>query len=149
MSISLIGPSGTYEFPWIRYALLRDNILHHLEHGVCTSAFTEIYKIGISLGGSPALLSAKTLRQEVIRAQALCQLPIDQLAISARTLAVLRFESPLPEGPPTRVVGVALNLPWLSESAQQLADVFGDLVTALLQMTDGASDSDHVEVIET
>lgn len=149
MSISLIGPSGTYEFPWIRYALLRDNILHHMEHGVCTSAFTETYKIGISLGGSPALLSASKLRKEVIHAQVLATLPIDQLAISARTLAVLRFESSLPEGPPTRVIGVELNLPWLSKSSQQLADVFGDLLTALLQMTEGASESDHVEVIET
>ncbi len=149
MSISLIGPKGTYEFPWIRYALLRDNILHYLEHGVCTPAFTETYKIGISIGGSPALLSAQKLREEISRAQALCLLPIDKLAISARTLAVLRFESSLPEGPPTRVVGVDLNLPWLSNKSQQLSDVFGDLVTALLEITEGASDSDTVEVVET
>ena len=50
MSISLLGPSGAYEFPWIRYALLRDNILHHLEHGTFTTSFSETYKIGTVLG---------------------------------------------------------------------------------------------------
>ena len=65
--------------------------------------------------------------------------PSSYLRISARTLAVLRFESTLPEGPPTRIVGVELNLPWLASNAQHLADVFGDLVTALLHLTEGAT----------
>lgn len=58
MSISLLGPSGAYEFPWIRYALLRDNILHHLEQGAFTTSFGETYKIGTVLGGAPVFLSA-------------------------------------------------------------------------------------------
>ena len=149
MSISLLGPRGTYECPWIRYALLRDNILHHLEHGVFTTAFAETYKIGLVLGGAPILLSASKLREESSRAQALCRLPIDKLAISARTLAVLRFESTLPEGPPTRIVGGDLTLPWLASDAQHLADVFGDLVHAILTMTEETTETDQVDVVET
>lgn len=149
MSISLLGPRGAYEFPWIRYALLRDNILHHLEQGAFTSSFSETYKIGTVLGGAPVFLSASRLREESNQAQALCLLPIGKLAISARTLAVLRFESTLPEGPPTRIIGAELKLPWLASNAQHLADVFGDLVTALLHLTEGATAESVIEVVET
>ena len=62
---------------------------------------------------------------------------------------MLRFESTLPEGPPTRIVGVELNLPWLASNARHLADVFGDLVSALLQLTEGATAESVIEVVET
>ena len=82
-------------------------------------------------------------------AQDLLQRPIADLALSARTRAVLSFEQALPLGPPTQVVGPDLTLPWLSNEPQTLGQVFGDLLTSLLHITEGAKDTDRVEVIET
>lgn len=149
MSISFIGPGGSCEYPWIHYALLRDNVLHHCEAGQLSLAFSEIYKISSALAGVPAQLSATKLRAELLSAKALVSRPISDLAISARTRAVLQFEQMLPLGPPTQIVGSELNLPWLAEGPESLGDVFGDLVQSLFLITEQAKDTDRVEVIET
>ncbi len=149
MSISFLGPSGSCEYPWIHYALLRDNILHHCEQGQITTRFSETYKISGSLAGLQTFVSATKLREEMHIAQDLLQRPIADLALSARTRAVLSFEQALPLGPPTQVVGPDLTLPWLSNEPQTLGQVFGDLLTSLLHITEGAKDTDRVEVIET
>lgn len=149
MSISFIGPSGACEFPWIHYALLRDNILHHCEQGQITTKFSETYKISGSLAGVQTSVSAKKLREEMIFARELIHRPITELAISARTRAVLSFEQALPLGPPTQVVGPDLSLPWLSNEPQTLGQVFGDLIESLLHITEGAKDTERVDVIET
>lgn len=149
MSITFIGPSGSCEVPWIRYALLRDNVLHHLDHGAPSPAFSEVYRVGQVLGGKSLILPAIKLREEIARARSLCLVPIEQMAISARTRAVLSMEEDLPGGPPTFVVGNQTQLPWLSGDPSRLGEVFGTLVDSLLALTRDATETDTVEVLES
>jgi hypothetical protein len=149
MSITFIGPSGSCEVPWIRYALLRDNILHHLDHGAPSAAFSEVYRISQVLGGKPLILPAIQLREEISRARSLCLVPIDQMAMSARTRAVLSLEEDLPSVPPTFIVGSPTQLPWISGDPSRLGDIFGSLVESLLSLTRDATDTDTVEVLES
>ncbi len=148
MSIAFVGPAGSCEFPWIQYALLRDNILHHLGKGALTPEFQEVYRIGEALGGVQIVISAQRLHEQLKMAQELCALDISTLAVSARTKAVITMDIDLPAGPPTTVIGVSLNLPWLSGDMQTLGDVFGRLVTKLLAITQGATETDVVEVVD-
>ena len=130
MSISFIGPAGSCEFPWIHHALLRDNVLHHFDHGQMSPLFHEIYSIADTLGGPPRDLRALTLRDEPKRAEGLCP------GVAAG------------HGPPTQIVGPHLNFPWLVNTPDTLGDVFGALIAALMQITDGATESDKVQVLD-
>ena len=133
----------------MHYALLRDNILHHLEHGRPSASFVEVYRIGQVLGGASQLLRATKLSEELAQARALCERPIDDLALSSRTRAVLSVKQELPSGPPTERVGLMRSLPWLPSRAQRLGDVFGYLIDSLLSITRSAQDEDLVQVFET
>ena len=148
MSITFVGPAGSCEFPWIQYALLRDNVLHHLGKGAITQEFQEIYRIGDTLGGVQIVLSAQRLHDQVKQAQELFALDITCLAVSARTKAVISMDIDLPAGPPTAIIGTSLNLPWLRDDMQTLGDVFGRLATKLLAITEGATETDVVEVMD-
>lgn len=133
----------------MHYALLRDNILHHLEHGRPSESFTEVYRIGQVLGGASQLLRATKLSEELAQARALCERSIDDLALSSRTRAVLAVKQELPSGPPTERVGLLPSLPWLPSTAQRLGDVFGYLIESLLSITRSARSEDLVQVFET
>lgn len=148
MSITFIGPAGSCEFPWIQYALLRDNVLHHFEQMEATDTFRELHRMGHALGGQPVTVSAIRLRDELTQAQALCILPVDMLAISARTKALLFMQSDPPQGSPTEIIGLRLRLPWTVEEPSGLGDIFGNLVIALLEITSEAKELDVVEVID-
>lgn len=150
MSLSFIGPSGSYEVPWIRYALLRDNVLRHLDMDHYSPAFAALYSIGQVLGGAEVRLSALRLQDEAGRAQAgLAALPISELAISARTQAIIELETLLPAGPPTYVVGPTALAAWVASDAVTLGDAFKAITGALLEITANAQAGDVVEVYDT
>lgn len=69
MSLCFTGPSGSVEQRWIVYALLRDNIEHHLENGRPGPAFEFIHSVGAALGGGTVVLNALRLRSEMGRAR--------------------------------------------------------------------------------
>ena len=148
MSISFVGPAGSCEFPWIHYALLRDNVLHHMDNGQMSPSFHEIYAIADTLGGPPVTLPALTLREELRRAKVLCVTPAHEMAVSAATKSVLWPDLPADQGPATHVVGPHLQVPWLIEKPDTLGDVFGGLIDSLIEITDGATESDKVEVLD-
>lgn len=151
MSMTFIGPSGSCEFPWIQYALLRDTLLHHFGATEPAMAFSELERAGAALGSRSTTTSALRLRQEVERAQPLCRLASDKLAISDRTKDVL-FLHYVPASPTrdeTHLIGTELHLPWVGGEPRYLGDVFGNLVEALLDITRDAQDTDIVEVIDS
>ena len=150
MSMIFIGPSGSCEFPWIQYALLRDNITHYFGSKGRAGGFSELQRAGEALGGRAVTASAMRLREEMARAQALCLLTLDKLAISDRTKDVF-FLHRMPAHPPflsTQLAGLDLQLPWSGGEARSLGDVFGTLIESLLAITQGARDTDVVEVID-
>jgi len=150
MSLTFIGPAGTTEQRWIFYALLRDNLLHHVERELGSPDESALWQAGTALGLGSVMVSAKKLRDEVQRAEALLSLPIAQLAISNRTRSALTLLWP-PENPgETELVTPALatSLP-VPSSATKLGDVFGHVVEELLRVTKDASDDDKVEIRDT
>lgn len=151
MSLSFTGPRGTVEQRWIVYALLRDNVQHHLENGEPGAEFGAIHEAAGALGGNRVVLDARQLRAELEKAATLLSRPIAELAISPRTRAVIDRSWPPPAGQETRTVLAKGNvtLAWLSPAAATLDGVFGNLVRSLLEITDGAAESDRVEVDDT
>lgn len=149
MSLTFIGPAGSCEFPWIRYALLRDSVLHHYDHGMMSPSFSELYRVGDALGGHRLSLPARNLRAQLTRAQVLCTLSISNLAVSSRTKAVIGLVLEEKGGPATQLIGPNLQRPWLFGELHTLDDVFGQLVRDLLQITSGSSLSDVVDVVDS
>lgn len=150
MSLTFIGPAGSCELPWIQYALLYDNIEHHLKGKEPAATFIELHRVGEALGGRTVTVSATGLANELRQAQVLCDLSGDQLAISLRTKTVL-FNL-LTEQPPrssTELVGPRLRLPWLPADITTLGSIFGPVIAHLLAITKEADDSDVVEVIDS
>lgn len=89
MSLTLIGPAGSCELPWIQYALFQGNIEHHLKGPETGATFSELYHVSDAVGGPSIATSAARLHQELLAAQVLCDWPVEKLAISARTKAIL------------------------------------------------------------
>lgn len=147
MSMTFIGPAGSCEFPWIQYALLQDNVQHHFKHEKEPEHFRELHRVAEALGGRVVTVSAARLREELSQAQALCIVPVEKLAISPQTQAVLSVHdrqleaSTAPESPWRR-------LPWTIAEPRLLGDIFGNLVAGLLDITRGAGESDLVEIID-
>ncbi|CAN93426.1 MULTISPECIES: hypothetical protein [Sorangium] len=151
MSLSFSGPKGWIEQRWIVYALMRDSIQHHLEDGRPSAEFAAIHGAAAALGGQRVMLPARKLHDELRRARAeLAGRPIDALAISGRTRAVLSLRWPPPEGLETMLVtDWGDSVPLLgAPRGDSLDDVFGHLLDGLLRITEGASESDHVEIMD-
>lgn len=149
MSMSFIGPGGSFETPWIRYALLRDNVMHHLDNRAPSLRFVSLYSVAASLGGSRITVKAQTFAAELAEIAAqLSQVPSNQLAISARTQAVLRFDPMLPVNSPTEILTSTLSLPWLDTSAETLGQIFSSLLSNLQRITAGCTEEDIVEVFD-
>ncbi len=150
MSLSFASPRGTVEQRWIVYALLRDNVQHHAEGGVRSAAFEALHRAGDALGGGHVEVSARQLFRELQRAQAaLGGRPIADLAISARTRAVIDRTWPVPEASGlltmlAREQGVVV--PWLDPGMTSCDQVFGHLVRELIAITADAGEADIVEV---
>jgi hypothetical protein len=147
MSLTFLGPSGSAEQRWIYYALLRDNVIHHLKGGQGDPETSPLLRIGAALGRGAMTVPALELRAEVERARELLALPLTQLAVSGRTRAALTLEWPPPEKVETTLLtdelSAALALP---ERSERLGDVIGLLIEDLLRITEGAKDGDQVEV---
>ena len=150
MSLFFKGRTGGVEQRWIVYALLRDNIMHHLEGGAPSPKFALVHSITEALGGKTIKLNARALHDELsVARRGLAHLPLKQLAISARTLAVLNLVWPPPEQGETMLVDEHTGtVPLLELRGESLQAVFGTLMDELLTMTQKASAEDVVEVID-
>jgi len=151
MSFCFDGPGGALEQRWIVYALLRDNVQHHLEGGHATEAFRSLYRVADALGGTRVVLSARELHAELERAKpSLIGRPISELAISSRTRAVIDCTWPPPRDQVTEIVGTdfAAAVAWLPAGVDRLDQVFGHLIRSLIEITQGAKPDDVVEVWE-
>ena len=136
---------------WIIYALMRDNIQHYLEQGSASGEFEAIHLVDNVLGGQAVHLDAQRLRAELWRAQAgLAARPISDLAVSAKTLAVVEGTWPVQRQPSTTLAkdSLATLVPWLSPDTRTLDQVFGNLIRSLLSITSDAGPRDVVEVSE-
>jgi hypothetical protein len=106
MSLSFSSPAGAFEIRWIVYALLRDNVAHHLERGEPGGRFANLHRIAEALGGESISLPAVALHREAIAIEdELLALPVSQLAISASTRAVINLRWPEVTGPASEIVG--------------------------------------------
>lgn len=149
MSIGFVGPNGSFEVPWIRYALLRDNVMHHLDNRGPSLRFVSLYSVAASLGGNHVTVNAQQLGEEASEiAERFGSLSSSQLAISARTQAVLRFDPMLPVNSPTEIVGNSISLPWIDTTPETLGAIFKGLLSELQRITRSSSELDTVEVID-
>lgn len=149
MSLTFQGPHGAFERRWIVYALLEDNIQHHLEGEPKTDAFPALHALGEALSRAKVTVSATQLRAELARLPALLQLPAEALAVSVRTRAVCALAFPMPATQNTELASVCgWSVPFPVEGAETLGDIFGSLVEELLQVTAGATAEDVLTVID-
>jgi hypothetical protein len=96
VSLTFDGPGGSFERRWIVYAMLRDNVQHHLEGGEPTPAFQHLHQLGDALSSGSVSVPALALRGELERLAGLLERPLSQLAVSLRTRAVHMLHFPLP-----------------------------------------------------
>ncbi len=148
MSLSFITPRGSLERRWIEFALLRDNVQHHLEGGVPSAAFTNLHRITEALGGKELELPAKALREELLKAEPLLKRPVAELAISMRTRTVVERIWPIPPGAETKLVKDTSSTSVLDGREKELTDVFGVLLYGLLRITEGAGETEKLRVID-
>jgi hypothetical protein len=150
MSLSFLGPGGSFERRWIVYAMLRDNVQHHLEGGTPSPDFACLHALGEALVAGSVAVPALSLRSELMRARQLLDRPIDDLAISLKTRAAHMLSFPPPEQRSTDLVSKVGGLPpFPLEGAGTLGDAFGSLVLELLRISEGASPSDVIEVVDS
>jgi hypothetical protein len=142
VSLSFISPRGSLERRWIEFALLRDNVQHHLENGVPSPAFANLHRITEALGGKELELPAKAFREELLKAEPLLKRPVADLAISLRTRTVVERLWPIPPGAETKLLKDTPSTSVLDGRERELADVFGVLLFGLLRLTEGAADGD-------
>ena len=150
MSLLFKGKTGEFEQRWIVYALLRDNIQHHLEGNSPTAVMGTIHRVTEALGGGTVRLEARALHREISDARkALAKMPFAKLAISVRTLAVVSLTWPPPDSNETMLLeNQGKRMPFLDLHGETLQDVFGILMDELLRITKGASVDDVVEVTD-
>ncbi len=149
MSLSFIGPGGSFEQRWICYALLRDTVQHHLEGGTPSGRFRALHSIASALGRR-IQVPAPELLQEVEAAATLLDRPVADLAISQRTGAILSLSWPIPEARQTQKLCEwegRLELPY--QDPKLLSDLFGTLVDGLRRITMPAKAGDVVQVVDT
>ncbi len=143
MSLLFVGPRGSFELRWDAYAILRDNVLHHLEEGHRSGAFRALHDIAAALGGGTVRVSASALRADVARAQAsLGDLPRERFAVSDLTLAALAPGRGTSREHATRLGGGL----FLEPSVRTLSDVCGPLWTSIIRITEACTLADTVEV---
>lgn len=142
MSFLFVGPKGSFEVRWITYALLRDNVQHHVGDEP-----TPLNDVSAAMGtGRTELPAAAVNAAARVARDALADLPIAELAVSERTLSVLSFKA-LPKSTGATVLAAEIGgVPFIDPRAVTLRDVFGNLLTNLIEVTDGAAEGDLVEV---
>jgi hypothetical protein len=149
MSLAFFGPKGSVEVRWIVYALLRDNVQHYLEGGSRSDAFAELHQVGEALLKDCVRVNARRLRAQVEKAkEVLLHRSASDIALSGRTRAVLSAVWPPPKEDTIVVGKAALTIPLLHEGIRTMGDAFGNLVTSLLDLTEGAGPDDAVEIVD-
>ena len=147
MSLAFVSRRGSFEAPWIGWALLRDNVAHHLDGGRSPGAYEAIHRLGEGLGRAPVKVPAAEVHACVTRALAgLAARPSSDLALSERTERLLEMGWPIPPTVVTRVVGITGQLPWVPGEARTLGDVFEGFCSSLLELTRDAAPTDVLEV---
>lgn len=145
MSFSFVGPNGGFERRWIVYALLRDNVQHHLEGGAPSPAFAAIHSISEALGAGPegVKISGAKLKEEVAVIQSrLASIHIDELAVSLRTRAVITRSFPLPTLRATELARLMdWSVPFPTDQAETVGSLFEDFLEELMEICGEASDS--------
>ena len=132
MSLSFTSARGAIECRWIEYALLRDNAQHHLEGSMSEAALEALHAPAAALGGAPVQIDAPALAEALREVErVVLPMPIERLAISDRTRAVLFRRWPLPAVVNTREFVEAEHRPAVAQGAKTLDDVFGALVRGL------------------
>ena len=130
MSMTFIGPAGSCEFPWIQYALLHDNVLHHFKYQDQEQAdrFRELHRAGEAVGSRTVTVSAMRLREELSQAQTLCIVPVEKLAISAQTQAILSLQTDGRTDGRSELANPAQRLPWTIAEPRSLGDIFRERI---------------------
>jgi hypothetical protein len=151
MSFCFRTDRGSIEHRWITYALLRDNVQHHLEGGHPSGAFAATHAAGEALGRGRVTVAAQTLRSEMLAAESrLLPLPATELAVSAQTRSVLDLTWPPPGEADTALARFRPAVySWLSPDLKTLEQVFGNLVRGLIELTADVPSDAVVEVLDT
>lgn len=150
MSLTFQGPGGAFERRWIVYALLCDNVQHHLEGGVISAEFAALHTLGEALLRGDVTVPAAQLCAELRRARVLLDRPIDDLAVSVRTRAACNLYFPVPAAERSTVLAEEEDwtVPFPVEGAEKLGDVFGSFLEELLRVAEGGSDGDVVRAVD-
>lgn len=139
MSLSFTSTRGAIECRWIEYALLRDNAQHHLEGALSEAGLEALHAPAAALGGDPVQLDARALADALREVErVVLPMPIERLAISDRTRAVLFRRWPLPAVGNTRELAEAEHRPAVTQRAHTLDEVFGALVRGLRSISETA-----------
>jgi hypothetical protein len=148
VSLLFHGPNGSFEQPWVVYALMCDTVQHHLERRSATRAFRALHRVSRALVIGTVAVPARRLHVEArFLKRALADRPISDLAITAHTLGAFTFRVQPGRRRRTRVVGrTALQLPLLSERSAGLSDLFGVLLDELVRITADAKRGEMVDV---
>jgi hypothetical protein len=150
MTLAFHGPSGSFERRWIVYAMLRDNVQHHLERGTRGTEFAHLHALGDALVRGEVSVPASELRRELERVGDMLRLPIEELAVSVRTRSIQMLRFPvLTEGETVLAADIGWEAPFPLADALTLDDAFGSLVAELLRVTESATPSAVVTVVDT
>lgn len=142
MSFLFVGPKGSFEVRWITFALLRDNVQHHIGDEP-----TPLNEVSAAMGSGRAELSAAALNAVATAARdALIARSMDELAVSERTLSVLSFRVPPSSTGATVLAREVGGVSFIDPRAKVLGDVFGNLLKNLIEITEGAVEGELVEV---
>ena len=140
LETSVFNQQRTLRCGCIECALLRDNVQHHLEGGVPSGAFPAIHALADAPWESgPVAVNPAVLSSELgVAWPELRDLPIESLAISIRTRAIVTHSSCAPE-----VRGTVLHrlvnwpVPVALATSTTLGNLFGQLVSDLIGIARG------------
>lgn len=148
MTLLFMGPGGSFEERWMTYALLRDNVLHHVERGARGTRFHALYAVAGALEGNPVSVPARDLAAEIALGLELAgALPRAEFAVSGRTRAALQpgFDPVDPWATAlARDAGIELGM--IPAHAERLADVCGGFAEAVRRIAGGGADGAVVTV---
>jgi len=145
----LTGPSGSGRISWNAYAMLRDNVQHHLEGGVPSARFRALHALERAVDRGTHRVDAARLRGEIMGAwYGLVKLGVDEAAISFRTRSIMTGcpTPPVRRGTARpRLTGWNLPISASSDEPSLVRHVLG-LVVTVLRITETAVDGDVVVV---
>lgn len=150
MSIAFVGRRGATEIRWIVWALLRDNVQHHLEGGRETTAFRLLHSVSTVFRGDVVCLPAAPFNRELRTIKdALKKLPVDQLAMTSRTRSVMTYQWPAAPSTTSEVVGPLAEFGTLVTNAATVGDVFEGTLDDLCAMTQDAGPDERIDIFDS